>query len=225
MKKSILLFLFSLICFIGVGQSRLGGLREHYEAMELNGDWDFNPNLYYWALHGGDYGASLGFFKVKFNEGKAKLGRINAIRDQEVVQQLLRKKKTQATDERLKALRDSKLQETAERSVDMVYHNYSERFEEYNTVINSYLFMAAQTGERFYDSAIQDIFSKQALLNESVAIIHRQGMDAQLENSKRAEYYEKALAEYKDCAKQAVKLANAAISASTKKSYVPIRIK
>ena len=149
-------------------------------------------------------------FSIDFDEGKAKLGKVSPPRRMQNMSQEFRKRKMKAEEQHIKSILDTRLRETADRSIDLVYGMYAERFDRLRLATSIAVSYAVQFSKGEWTDLCNQILMNQQVIEESIEDAHKSGLSNQLENSKRQEYYEIALAHYKKCAAHAVKMAKLA---------------
>ena len=171
--------------------------RKEWISME-NGPWDFAPDWYYYFLHKSYSGAEMywkwaGFksgYRVRFKEEKSNVKRIMPVRVVSEETQRQKVKKVEEERARIQPLHDEAVACQADRLVDLTYGIYKDEFNRMQNCISDGLLYCMNKSNGAMRRQVDDLTRQNEIICANIAYIHQQGLNHQLENSKRQQAYE-----------------------------------
>lgn len=179
---------------------------KQWQSMEA-GPWGFEPGWYYSLLHH-DYSGAHSYFGSKFSVDKSTVGQIGPVRMSQSI--LIGKGYGDMSKTQLEKIDELKKEEElrlADRIVDLVYPQYKGFFQELQDCIDSNLKFVYKTSGGALYRAIEDLQDKNDVICEQIEYIHKQGIDCQIESTKRQIAYEEAKEQMTKLAALSTKLA------------------
>lgn len=184
-----------------------------WNSME-NGEWDFDPGLWFYFLHKNYSGASLkwewhGFksgLKVRYDEDKSNIGRVMLPRAAHIAALYETKQKNREELDTITPLYNEEMERLADRLVDVTYPMYKEDFEKLQNNITKNLSYCLEKSNGNLAEVVALIQNANDLVLDEIEYIHKQGPDVQIENAKRQIAYEEAKKKLEAISSKAFKL-------------------
>lgn len=166
--------------------------RKQWRSMEL-GEWKFQPGEFYILLHqsysGAWYDGIFPFGKVKYSEAKSDTKQIMPVRTAEELLQSSRLDDVKEEEEYVKDLHDEELIREADRTIDLMYMQYKDDFNNMQDQIEDGLTYCMKKSSGKLSSVVDDMTQENEIICDAIAYIHKTGLGYELENSKRQEAY------------------------------------
>ncbi len=196
MKKSLKTgaILLALLCLVSLDASaqRVRHDREkmrQWKSMEI-GPWDFAPGSYYVIWHNKYSGGNGNILHPRFKESRSDVQMVGTVRTASAALQESKKiyVKAEALDMKSMAKRDKTAQ--ADRVADVVYSEFKSDFKKMQELINEGVTFAYEKSHGQLKPELDAIVMENDVITESIKYLHKTGVDAQLENSRRKKGYE-----------------------------------